>query len=309
MADSFYQHNAVIRPPQDFDTRRVDDGKMFDRIVIDSRDRDVSLFPNPNAYTVNLYDAITSVISARLLCADIPFSSYLVNPFFNTVPFTVTVAASADGSTPSSTTAYVATVSTGDYTPADLAFQLGLSLNAACYNPSNTTTPQITFNVSYSSNSDNFTFACNTQFALDFTVATNATNMRIMTGFPPTVSPSVQDPIDKAYTVSSVYRRNFEYNSYIVMKIEQFGSIKSVSNVLENSFAVLSRQYTSLNISDPAQITKYFNPIIARLTKLQVSFTDSFGNPYDFQNGDHRFEIIIESYKHKAGNRYFGTNQ
>jgi hypothetical protein len=57
-----------------------------------------------------------------------------------------------------------------------------------------------------------------------------------------------------------------------------------------------------LNISAAPELIKIFSPPIPRLTKLVITFLDRYGNPYDFCNMEHRFEILVKS--HKQARKY-----
>jgi hypothetical protein len=99
------------------------------------------------------------------------------------------------------------------------------------------------------------------------------------------------------------FRANFEVEKYIVMVIDAMSINVSHNNVLHKSTVLVSRGDSLLNSKAlTAPIKKYFNPTIGRIHKLNVRFIDYYGKPYDFQNQDHRFEIVYES--RRQLNRY-----
>ena len=83
------------------------------------------------------------------------------------------------------------------------------------------------------------------------------------------------------------------------MSIEQFDLLKSIDRDLNKSFAMIPKMYQNLSIADSAKYKKNFSPPIPKLAKLRIKFFDRFGNPYDFQNVDHRFELLITSAKQR----------
>lgn len=274
--EDYYQH-ALIKPPKD-DTF-ADNSSKYTRIVIDSRVRNKTLFPKQNDYEIPFEDDINDCYSAKLLYIDLPFPMYLINSNFNKLYFKV------------GATSYTATIAQGDYSaPADLATAMTTAMNAAL--PS-------TFQVTYNSNLDNFKFNANTAFTLVFSNVSNPLNQLL--GFSDKDYTSVADPSTPAYAnlVASEFRKNYEYNNYIIMDIDQFDLLKSIDRDLNKSFAIIPKNYSTLNICDEFAIEKFFSPPIARMTKLRVRFYDRFGNPYDFQNMDHRFEILVTSFKQR----------
>lgn len=286
--DDYYQ-SAVIRPPKDFKFFEAD--TRHTRIIVDSRIRDKSLFPNPNNYEIPLEDDINDVREARLVSMEIPMPMYLINPHFNKLYFRI---ASID---------YVATVPSGDYSAVELAAAIEAAMNELV--------PTVVvgdFKVTYNARLDNFEIRCESAFTLLFgeTVSSawiekpNALSMLL--GFSAHKNYySEVDAADASFPnlVRSEYRRNFEYNNYLIMDIDQFDVLKSVDRDLNKSFAVIPKDYSLLNIADEASIIKTFSPPIGRLAKLRIKFYDRFGNPYDFQNMDHRFELIVTSFKQR----------
>jgi hypothetical protein len=100
--------------------------------------------------------------------------------------------------------------------------------------------------------------------------------------------------------IQSPYRKNFDYNKYIYLVIDQFDLNKGNAKPINKSYAALTKQYTQLSINDKPKIVKYFSPTIPRLSKLSISFYDRYGNKYDFQNQDHRLEFLFTSFKQKS---------
>jgi hypothetical protein len=269
-------NNAIIEPPKEF---MYDNNKKYTRIVVDSKDRNHTLFNNPNAYEVVFDDDINDVVSAQLVSADVPFVSYLINDVFNQLYITI-------GGTTSTVT-----LTTGDYSATELASHIQSRLNALSAN---------NFSISYDAIKDNFRFRSRVAFTLVFP---ERNSLSMLLGFDNNrnYSSSVSSEADAfVNVVQSPFRKNFNFNKYIYLVIEQFDLNKGNAKPINKSFAALTEQYTSLSINDKPKIVKYFSPTIPRLGKLKISFYDRFGNMYDFQNYDHRLEFLFTSFKQKS---------
>jgi hypothetical protein len=280
-----FLNKAVIQPPKEF--LYYENNKKYTRIVIDSKDRNQAQYQNPNNYTIVFDDDINDVVSAQLISADVPFTTYLINDYFQTLYVSI-----------SGTTAPI-TLTTGDYTATTLASHIQDKLNA--YSSNN-------FSVAYDSVKDNFRFRSKVAFSLVFDGVSNP--LHSLLGFKQdTYTSSVSSEID-AYVnvVQSPYRKNFDYNKYIYLVIDQFDLNKGNAKPINKSYAALTQQYTQLSINDKPKIVKYFSPTIPRLSKLNISFYDRYGNKYDFQNQDHRLEFLFTSFKQKSKyQNIFGT--
>jgi hypothetical protein len=272
-----FYNNAVIEPPKEF--MFYENNKKYTRIVIDSKDRDQNQYENPNDYTIVLDDDINDVVSAQLVSADVPFTSYMINENFNKLYVTI------GGNT------YTIILTIGDYTTSTLASHMESMLNALLAG---------NFSVSYDSIKDNFRFRSKVVFSLVFQGVTNPLNSLL--GFKQqTYTSSVSSEQDAFVNViQSPYRKNTDYNKYIYLVIEQFDLNKGNAKPINKSYAALTEQYTQLSINDRPKIVKYFSPSIPRLSKLKISFYDRYGNKYDFQNQDHRLEFIFTSFKQKS---------
>jgi hypothetical protein len=268
---------AVIEPPKEF--LYYENNKKYTRIVIDSKDRNQVQYQNPNDYTIVFDDDINDVVSAQLISADVPFTTYLINENFKNLYITI-----------SGTTSEI-TLTTGDYTASTLASHIQDKLNALSSN---------NFSVSYDSVKDNFRFRSKVAFSLVFDGITNSLNSLL--GFKQdTYTSSVSSEIDAFVNViQSPYRKNFDYNKYIYLVIDQFDLNKGNAKPINKSYAALTEQYTQLSINDKPKIVKYFSPTIPRLSKLRITFFDRYGNKYDFQNQDHRLEFLFTSFKQKS---------
>lgn len=264
--------NAVIPPPE-MPTEVLKNV----RLVVDSKDRNSGLYPEQNAYEVKLPDEYNDVTTAKLINADIPLSMYMVNKYYDS--FSVVV----------SNTTYTVSLEHGDYTTSSLVTALTDELNNLNIG---------VFSVTYDEKKDNFKFIGQYAFSLIF--GSNQNSIHALLGFAKGTYQSSQIANDNV--IRAPYRKNFNYNNCIIMYIDHFDTYHSSTTEMNKCFAILPFVYRNLNIADVADITKVFSPPIPKLSKLMIKFFDRFGNPYDFQNTDHRFEIMLTS--HKQARKY-----
>lgn len=273
--DKSYEKYGVTKPPQLY----TGDNQKYTRLVVDSRVRDTKIFPSQNDYDILFDDDINDVISAQLIYVDIPFTNYLINQYYNKVNITV-----------NNMYNYVFSIDTGDYTTDSFLeeMQTALTKNIPDFNI------QITYNIK----TDSYTFSSTNIFNFNFIGNKNC--LAMLLGFDQTKNyTAVVNNQDNKYYLTSPFRKNFNYNNYIIMNIDQFDLLKSSDTSLNKSYAMIPKNYDVLNLADNPQYIKIFSPPIPRLVKLHVRFYDRFGNNYDFQNMDHRFEILLTSFKQK----------
>lgn len=246
----------------------VEQSKRYTRVMVDSKDRNRELFPNPNIYEITLEDDIDDVVTAELLSVHIPMSQYMINTYYNTFEALSTVV----------------TIPVGDYSPDDLALVVTSAMGDTDYK------------VSFITQTDNYVFRSKHVFTLKFDTPlaklfgfdTNTLYTSTATGNSPWV-----------HEVKAPFRKDFDYNNYIIMCIDQFDINKSTSTVLTKSFAIITKDMQQGRVSLDSKVKKRFNPPLPRLQKIRVKFYDRYGNPYNFSNMDHHFEVLFESYKQK----------
>lgn len=254
-----FSQSAIIKPP--FEEKSTSNTK-YTRLVIDSRDRDRNLYPNPNKYVINLETDVLEVTSGEIIIKEIPLPMYLINEYNHL--FTIT----RNGTS----TNYL--LPQGNYTPLTMQDTLGIVLGPD-------------FNVTYDSVIDKLSI---TGGSGEFTLKFANPDLALILGF------NVSNVSTNVGSLVAPYRINFTANPYVVLRIGQFTINNSSNPVLHKSTALVSgNDVRAIRTTHP--IKKYFNPPIARLVKLDISFTDYYGFPYDFQNQDHRLEIMLESKK------------
>jgi hypothetical protein len=277
-----YYDNAIIREPSHTKTRSY-------RMIVDSRERNRTLFPNPNNYEINIIEDIQNVMSVNLLHADFPFDFYLVHKNNNFLILAY------------NSVVYNISVDIGNYTAVELATELTNALNTA--------TSTSDFLVEYNARKDNYVFRCVNAFGLVFrgkqiTQAYNQNRDTLypeksigsLLGFGITNYISVNLPsLPDAYknVIQSEFKKNFALQDCIIVRVEELELNKSTANSINDCFAIITKSSKDNFESKKDYISKTFHPALKKLTKLKFKFVDFDGNPIDFQNQDHRFELRI----------------
>jgi hypothetical protein len=265
-----YSKSAIIRPPTESPTDRTP--PKTTKVVIDSRDRNTSLYPEPNHYVIQLVDDIDEVVSAELTMTDVPLSSYLINKHNNNISISK---GTPDASASASAVLAHMQLPIGDYTKQALAEQLKTTLGIA--------------DVTYDPRLDKFTFHGDSDFALEFGEKQDC--IARMLGFAPKRTCSSVSGL-----LHAPYRCNFNVSKYLILTVEGINIINSSNPVLHQSTVLLS--HGGMDMIGIRKIIKFKNPCIPRLNRIEFTFTDYEGNLYDFQNQDHRIDLVFESKKH-----------
>lgn len=271
IAENDYNKYSVIKPPADF----FGDNERYTRVVVDSRLRNKTLFPNPNDYEIVLDDDINDVFMAQMIYIEMNCNMYLINKYCNTLVVNV-------GGINNQVVLDV-----GDYDNNSFVAELQSKLDAVLGAGAIT--------ISYTSKTDKYKFTSASPFTLKFKDYKNS--LALMLGFQDNNDYSAQG--SGPFVLEADYRRNFNFNNYVIMDIDQFDLLKSDDRDLNKSFALIPKTYNAFNLIDQPQYIKRFSPPIAKLSKMRIRLYDRFGNDYDFQNVDHRFEMLLTSFKQK----------
>lgn len=280
-SNPFY-HSSVIPPPK---KDKLSSNIRYERRIIDSRDRNLNIYPRPSKYQVYIEDEIKDLVSLELLSTDIPFPRYLIHDYNNVLHIQTNLGLSTIN------------VSPGNYNETQLETELNQKLLDA----------NLSINVVYNEITEKYYFESNTSFSLLFKGENEVhTNNQIATKYKTNTIGKVIgfDNNDfeaefngSVWTLHSKYIRNFRNDTYIVMKIGQVKINKGTQNSLNDSFVLINRKDDTTNNSYDNQVIKKFNPPLVNLNNIKISFYDYYGNEYDFQNQDHRIEFIFGTLK------------
>jgi hypothetical protein len=295
--DTFNFSDSVVIKPQE---QGADSNKKLDvrytRVVVDSRDRNTNLYPTPSSYSINLEETIEDIFIGELLVANIPFSQNLINKNNNCIKIKV------------NSVEIIVLLKSKNYTETELATEIQTTLNN---NPASLINGY-SFSVLFDADTLKYSFACNYPFQViasdrietdyngnDENKYTKNSAFKIL-GFGKEVYTSVNE--SSVYRIDAPFSRNFTDSNYIVIYIDEFSINKSISSNLNKSFAVVQDRYISLSYFSATNfIKKFFPQPIAKLSKITIKMYDVDGNLYDFDNKDHRLEIMLHSYKHVRG--------
>lgn len=262
-----FANSMVIKPPfaDDAKTLNPEMEIKYTRVVVDSRDRDMKIYPSPCSYVMELETDIPEVTSAQVIITELPVANiFLINAFNNV--FVCRIGLQSE----------TIQIPIGNYsTPASMTQALISALPDQ-------------FEVISNPASSILTITYISSFSLSFPSKSDIAGILGFIGGS-TVN-SVGNSIQAPFTM------NLQPNRYVIMSVDQLNVNNSMNSVLHQSTALISiDQWKHLNLNP---IKKTLNPPIARLTKLIINFTDYYGNPCDFQNQDHRLEFLFESKKH-----------
>jgi hypothetical protein len=255
-----FSQSALIKPPFQQPTNK-EVASRSTRVVIDSRDRDEVAYPYPHTYVVQIESEIEEVISADIIAIDVPLSRYFIHEHNNSLTCNGTVV----------------TLDVGNFNNTTLGTNFANALSIATSS---------TFTIVYDDIKDKYTISNASEFTLCFDV----TNAKIF-GYSHTIAYQ-----STSGNLTSPYRIDLSGDKFIICNIEMMNINNSANRFVNQSTVVVNRgdvYNNTKNLTIP--IKKVFNPPIARLTKLKVKFVDFFGNNYDFQNQDHRIELMFDS--------------
>lgn len=273
----FFDKNGLITPPS---TLQNNIQKRDYRYIIDSRDRNLAYYPNPNSYEIQLTENIHDVQSVELVSYEFPFTKYLINESNNTFIWE------------KDSTVNEFTISTGDYESGE-DFVDELNANKA---------------------TSSFSFAWN---SLKKCIKINAIDKITLKNRGADVKRNSYDKLSPTYrsklmkviglglddieiqgTYTFPYKVNFKPEGYIIMNIGRTTLNFSENDTTHKCFALIKKDDIDNKYIDKNYI-KYYNPPIPAMNSIKVTFHDYDGEPYDFQNQDHVFELNITCFKNQ----------
>jgi hypothetical protein len=274
--DDWFYKNSIIKP-------KVKSNPVFDedasqvtntyRVVIDSRSRNLDGYPNPNSYQIELQQEYKDITQVELVYIKLPLTStYVIHNNMNTLYFNMEFLD------------YNVQIPNGKWDPETaLAGKIQDAMNSKASG----------FTVIYNSDTDNYTFKNGNTFILNFDKSRGDNNLATLLGFARKKYNSKL--INGVQTVTSPFQKYIDNDNYAIMYIDRLDINESDYTPIDQSFAVVGDNYINYNISDSPKIIKYCSPPMERLSKLWIYFLDKYGQKYDFQNRDHRFELLIST--------------
>ena len=249
-------------------------------VIVDSRDRDTSLYPNINEYSIKFNEAFENVQSVELLNACIPFK-LPINEGYQSI--TVKKDNSIEEKTHVIPTFY-----TSDSLETILEILNGHLTDSEVNVEYNHGTRKISLN--YTGNTANIScYSFNSQeFAdlLGFDTLEYENN--------DVENPSRLNTLiaDKEIPLHEFFDNT---NNYIVMKIKNLDIYKSNNQTINKSTAIIHNDKDMLNLDNTCQLIKRFNPPLP-IFNLDIKFYNYKGEKVTLEQ-DHSFQLKITTLK------------
>jgi len=291
-----FKHHAIIPPPENKDIFRKK------RLIIDSRDRNTTRYPNPNKYTIRIDEGLQDVVGIELAISDFPFNEYNITPNNNILHISI--------DPPGTNLTYTSVeIPPGKYDGTDLSTTLETEIS--------TSFPNTSWNVQFNPNTSKITISSSTTpFSLNFKNAIPrkfdeyndvydymSRSIGRVLGF----SPEEYTIQSATYEITAPYPVDLRNESYIIMFLSRAKLYLSPNNASNQCFAILRLENNDkwLSTLNTEPVRKSFTPPIPDMSSLSFKFVDYYGNAYDFQNKEHRFELIVTMMK--QGRKYTET--
>ena len=286
--DNFdFEGSSIIKPKiQNFDAEHSGNNKKIS-VVIYSNDRNKLVYANPNQYVVELPDELQDVLAVEMVVSNVAFNPYNITSANNIVYV-------SDGQ---GGPIQQVVLEPGKYSTNNICNRLASKLNDLM--------PGLGFNITYDDVTLKFTVSASGSFAFHNQVLedTSATKIAV---YPPksaltslgfgckVYNAAVSSDNNATYTCISEFACDLNNdNDAVVINVDAMSLNTSTNNVFNKSFAVMYNN-NSVYESCTRTIRKAFNPPLARVGRMRLTFLGASGELYDFQNRDHILEFIFE---------------
>lgn len=286
-------------------------------LIVDSSQRDRSIYENPGHYSFELISPYRDVISVELTQANVPKSFYSIGSDNNKIKFTfdqVTTAGARDATT------WTATIPSGSYTSyTTLASEIQTALNNAV--DSNGTSIDYTnnggaddsqFSVTYSSTTGRFTVTAPTDQPFSGGNGTLAHNNVVFLAGQTNNADTIiglgavdEDSASSGSTNVLTFSNHAVLNPYryLVLEIKGMERCDGNSSTLMNSFCVIPLDTASNNFGllkdgdtiDNDTYIHHFPEPLPKLARMDITIRKPDGNICDFNGRDHFLVFEIRS--------------
>lgn len=262
-------------------------------MLIDSRDRNYTVYPNSSEFVVELPEVLKNVVNAVLVCAEMPLSYYVFSASRNNTTLKFTVHA----------TPFTATIPDGNYT----ADQMCAALKLAMDTPSG---HNFTVTIDPSSMKLKITTGSNNVFTIDTTGTTKTSDWGIgyYIGLPRNVVVS-SSVVSGLNTVVGTNVVSLNPENYLLIDIEELNGLQQTSPITtrvttdpysgktisqedagsgRKVFAKVTLDNNSYqyNFFDRALTYVEIRPQVTKLERLRVSVRFHDGTLVDFNGGE-----------------------
>lgn len=266
-----FAEHALIPPPK---TESKDISTRQHRVVIDSRDRDMIKYPDPSNYVIDINHDIRDVLSVQLIAYDIPFNNINVTEDNNLFEYLDT---NGDLQT--------IEIPEGEYN--DISLLTGM-INGLFVGSTSSSYP-------LSVPTSNIQLELNTTDATRFLFASDTgyrhRSIAKTLGFEPV-------DITASGSTTAKYKYHLEAERYVALFLQAAKLCQTTNPGTHECFAMIPRYVDS----EGAQaldtfVRKRFAAPIAALDKIHVRFKTRGGSYYNFENKDHRLELVYTCYR------------
>lgn len=321
ITQEFTKH-AIIQPPEmktrDIETRNV-------RIIVDSRDRNKALYPYPSDYCVEVPEHIRDVISVELLSYDVPFNDYNITEENNLLH----TAYMNEGAEEYDAVERIV-IPPGMYSPESLERALNHGTNYDTH-PSDREVPYVNFNNDMDRVDpifmdvvarrphhipirfwyDSETMKMYVRFECFETAegggVVHRGKVKLMFGEPRSIGgvlgyapkEMLVHYTGDAYIPPLIpeFPINLHPENYIALYMEHAKGYLSTNHKTHQCFATIRRNNEENGAYVLSRtVRKRFTQAIPALTRIKVKFKSHSGELYDFQNKDHRIELLYVCY-------------
>lgn len=239
-------------------------GPVF--VTVDSRDRDNSR-DSPGDYSVRLLEDVRDVCTVKLRSADIP-------QMWN-VPIGRSSIWVSTGGGPMAEVA----IEPSDHTETTLAAAAKSALDAA--------TP-LTWTVTVG-DTGRFTFAATGAFALRGGDGSHEDGYGPASAGRVLGLAAVEAASDGGNSLTAPHRNQLDRPDTMYLHVDDFDAVQGTSSGLHKCLEVINANGTEHEI--PAE--KHFYPPLSRLNRLRIRIVDHYGVPVDFDNREHRIDLLL----------------
>ena len=266
-----FAEHALIPPSK---TESKDISTRQHRVVIDSRDRDMIKYPDPSNYVIDINHDIRDVLSVQLVAYDIPFNNISVTEDNNLFEY---LDANGDLQT--------IEIPEGEYNVITLLTNM---INGLFVGNSSPNYPLLV-------STSNIQLELNTTDATRFLFASDTgyrhRSIAKTLGFEPV-------DITASGSTTAKYKYHLEAERYVALFLQAAKLCQTTNPGTHECFAMIPRYVDS----EGAQaldtfVRKRFAAPIAALDKIRVRFKTRGGSYYNFENKDHRLELVYTCYR------------
>ena len=263
----------------------ADDSQRVKYVFVDSTNRDTSIYPYGNTFTLHLTSPLHSVTQVDLVAARVPNTMYNLTNGTNVLVWS------------DLTTTSNISIPTGYYSADGLAQAL-------------TNASGLLFNVDFLCSEGKYMFSSN---VANFTIEGKTSQIRSMLGIDPGVlssfwfSTSDIYAHDPTYADQSLYKTsriaNLSTNEYVFLDIEELRTTSVLDakkliqgttegSTIRSTFGMVPLDVSSGSIKNYKETTDYkqyilYNTPIPKLDRLTVRWIDRSGVPLNFQGFEH----------------------